>query len=336
MTKKITSLSIIIFITATVNLVAQTVLQTNNLPVVGDLWSNKQITDTSIQPGPAGMNQSWNFSNYIVNPTVISEVYSAPSGTGNDALYPTSNLKVSSFFGGFDYYIKSANELQYLGSKSNSNEIVISNIQKLMTVPFSYGDTIANQPVTGTGLSNYPLSGTISVKADGTGDLILFTGAFSNTLRVTTDINIVQGAGTGLDTYFRIQRFTWYSSFYRAPIFQISILDVDGALGTYHQKYTTVSTLTTDVQETNLKNLSFSIVPNPSHGKTTVSFLQRRASEISFKVYDLTGRQWKEEVAFKDAGQQSVKLDLSLLPKGVYILSINDGIQNRQQRLVID
>ncbi len=314
---------------------AQVILQANKLPTVGDLWANKTITDTTIQPGPSGANQTWDFSTFFVYPSVISEQFISPTGAGNDALFPSANLKVNSFFGGNDYYLKSSNNLQYLGTKSSTNEIIITNAQQVLTTPFAYGDSIINPAVTGTGFG-YALSGTIKVKADGWGSLTLFTGNFPLTLRVYSDANLVLGAGTGVDTYIQIQRYTWYAQNYKAPVFQISIIDVNGPLNTTHQKVTTVSTLATDIEEAENNIFQFNVSPNPSAAQVNLSVSLLRNSDVNFIITDMTGKIWKEEKSELTAGKNTIKMDLSILPKGIYSISAASGSLNREQRIVID
>ncbi len=315
---------------------AQPVLSQVNIPDAGSLWSNTTITDTTLQPGPGGQGQVWNFFSYFIYPSVLSENYVATNGTGNDLLFPGANLKVNSYFGFDDYYYRTASSLQYLGSKNNSIEVILTNVQNTLTVPLQYGDVVTNSAVTGTGLQGYPLTGTITTTADGTGDLILFSGAFTNTLRVVTDMNLIIAEGTGVDTYLHMIKYSWYTSAYRAPVFQVSILNLDGALGFSHQKYITVSTLTTDIQNTEKGNFDFIINPNPVKNKTNLYFNLNHSYDVKLKVMDLTGRLWKEVTNSVNAGSNFIPLDLSTLPKGIYILSADYGKTSRQRRLIVE
>jgi hypothetical protein len=315
---------------------AQTTLTSVNIPDVGSLWSNKTINDTTLQPGPGGQGQNWNFFNYLVYPTVISESYVALTGTANDQLFPGANLKLTTFFGYDDYYIRSSSGLQYLGSKSNALELIISNVQNLLTVPMQYGDVISNPAVTGTGIFGNSLTGTITVTADGEGDLVLYTGSFTNTLRVVTDINIVMGQGSGQDTYVQMKKYAWYTSSFKAPVFQISTLEISGFLANAHDKKIAVSTLTTDIQNPEKVNLDFVIQPNPVKNKASIYFNLNHSSNIKLKVLDLTGRLWKEETCMMNTGSCNYQMDLSTLPKGIYILSADYGKATRQRRLIIE
>ena len=333
----IKSISTLLFvcILASINSFAQSpTLYAINFPTIGETWSNTQIADTSIQPGGGGMNTTWNFSNYFPNPSVISETYEAPTNSGNDTLFPNANLKASSYFGGYDYYVKTANDLQYLGSKSNTIEILITNVQQILTVPFTYGSSITNQPVTGTGIGGWALSGNVTVTGDGYGDLILFTQTFTNALRVKTDINLVQGAGTGLDTYIHIEKYAWYSSLYRAPVFQISVVYVSGALATFQQKITTISTLTTDVQNLSSSSFDFQLTPNPVRSQAEINLFSKTPITSEFRISDLTGKIWKSERHDLHSGMQHIAIDVSSLPAGIYMLTAGEGTYAPRRRFV--
>lgn len=314
---------------------AQVTLQQNNIPQVGELWSNKTITDTTIQPGPGGQGMNWGFGNFFVYPNVISEQYIAPTGSGYDALFPSANLKVNSLFSGDEYFIRSAGSIQFLGMKSSSNEILITNVQNLLTVPFTYGDSVTNPSVTGTGFG-YPLTGSISVKADGTGTLSLYTGAFTNTLRVVTDMNLVLGAGSGVDTYVRLRKFSWYTASYRAPVFQIAMLDIDGPLGNTHQKVITVSTLTTDILDPQNDFFKLSLGPNPTSNNVEVSLNLKKNSTVNIKITDINGKVCIENTSELSTGINNLHFDISVLPKGIYLVSAVVGRSTSTKRLVID
>ena len=314
---------------------AQVTLQQNNMPQVGELWSNKTITDTTIQPGPGGQGMNWNFGNYFVYPNVISEQYIAPTGSGYDALFPSANLKVNSLFSGDEYYIRSAGSIQFLGMKSSTNEIVFTNAQNLLTVPFTFGNSVTNPSVTGMGLG-YPLTGTISVIADGAGTLSLYTGAFTNTLRVVTDMDLVLGAGSGVDTYVRLRKFTWYTSSYRAPVFQIAMLDIDGPLGNIHQKVITVSTLTTDISDPENDFFKLNIGPNPAANNVEVFLNLKKNSTVNISIINVNGKVCLDKTSELATGINKLNFDISAFPKGVYLVSAVSGKITSTKRLVID
>jgi hypothetical protein len=331
MNSKLLALSTTFLFIISIKITAQTVLQANNIPMAGDLFGNKTITDTTIQPGSGGTNQVWDYSVYFVNPSVISEAFSVPASTGNDALFPNSNLKATSVFGGTDYYSRSINQLQYIGYKDQSLELIVSNQQKLLSVPLAYGDSIVNVPVTGTGIFGYPLSGTISVKADGQGNLTLFTGSFPNTLRVVTNFDLIIGAGTGNDTHVEILKYTWYTFQYRNPVFQIATLRINGNLASVTQKVVTVGLGVSGIEP--VKNdLNLSVSPNPANDFATVSF-DKISSKGCLNIYDVTGKIISSQSV--ETGSDRLELDVRNLTRGIYLLSLIEGNTISRRKLVI-
>jgi hypothetical protein len=314
---------------------AQPTLQSGNIPNVNDAWAYKTITDTTIQPGLSGTGQTWNYSTFFISPSAVTEQYAMPTGTGNDAIYPSANLKVTSPLGGYDYYIRSASSLQYLGSKGLSSQLVITNVQNLLTVPFQYGNTVSNAAVTGSGISGYPLTGTISANADATGTLMTQLGTYNNVLRVVYDMNVVEGAGTGFDTYYHLVKYCWYRTGLRAPVFQIITFDVSGGLGNSHQKVTLFNTITTGI-ETHSSALSFSMFPNPAdqRSKVSISVPGQGASDIS--IMDLTGKVCAVANISSADPVREVSIDLGNISKGIYIVTVKTGALVQRQRLVIE
>ncbi len=70
-------------------------------------------------------------------------------------------------------------------------------------------------------------------------------------------------------------------------------------------------------------SLSFSVYPNPTNGLTTISFTRPAGTNMRLQFFDFQGR-----LVFNDFIPQSVSaypLDLSLLPTGSYVLSIQSG-----------
>lgn len=317
-----------------VEALAQPTLQSANIPNVGDIWAYKTITDTTIQPGLTGMGVTWNYQSYFVNPTVFNQIHSPLGSSPDDALFPNANMKVSSSFGGSEYYLRSNGALQFLGYKNLTSDIVITNTQNLLTVPLSYGQSVSNVPVTGTSFGSFNVTGTISATADATGTLQLSTGSTSNTTRVFYNINLIAGGDIGLDTYIQIRRYCWYRTGQRAPIFIIESLSVTGNLANSYQKSVLVNTITpTGIDDAGA--LSFSMSPNPVTSKAVITVAGERAQNVSFSVMDITGRVWKSSNVQPDMNH-SFTLDVADLPKGVYILSLQTSGTRRQQRFVVE
>ncbi len=76
-------------------------------------------------------------------------------------------------------------------------------------------------------------------------------------------------------------------------------------------------------------NLGINIFPNPSNGKFTVEFNKEKTGDII--IYNLSGK----KVYHEQLSEKSQEIDLSSLPKGVYILRLNIDKNELSTKLLI-
>lgn len=330
-------LGTVVFCLAFVEAFGQTTLQTSNLPVVGDNWVGKTFYDTSAQAGPGGNGVIWDFSLYVVSVNTLTQSYRAPATSGVDATFAGANLKLETFFGWTDYFFRNAagTELQYLGFQNASNEVRITNTQKLITIPFAYGASVSNAPLAGTGYGGSTLTGTISVVADGYGTLKVGGITYNDILRVKYDLDMVADLGAGVTSPIHVVKYCWYKANLRAPLMQMSSLNMSGFVGNSVQKYITVAYGTVGIDDIEKPEINFSVYPNPTSGQTSVKLNIDRSSDVKLKVMDITGRVVFTQESYLTAGDHNIKLDLANLSKGVYVLSAIAGATTREKRLLI-
>jgi hypothetical protein len=105
---------------------AQPVIQQNDLLHVGDIVVTQPCTVTASQPGPAGANQTWDFSGLTPTSSLDTTYYIAPAGTPYAASYPASNIVA--FYSGntYGYYQIVNNELFYFGEKDPTGGLVLT------------------------------------------------------------------------------------------------------------------------------------------------------------------------------------------------------------------
>ncbi len=315
----------------------QTTFQTTNLPVVGDNWVGKTFYDTSAQAGPGGMGVVWDFSLYVVSVNTLTQSFRAPSASGIDATFSGANLKSDSYFGWTDYYNRDAGGagLQYLGFQNASNEVRITNTQQLISIPFMYGSSVSNAPLAGTGYAGSTLTGTISVVADGYGTLKVGGLTYTEILRVKYDMDMVEDFGAGQTSPVHVVKYCWYRNGLRAPLMQMTSLNMSGIVGNLTQKYITVAYGTVGIDDVNKPSINFSVYPNPTSGQTNVQLNIDRSSDVILKVMDITGRVVFTQSSYMTSGEHNIKLDLASLSKGVYILSAIAGSSTREKRIVV-
>lgn len=337
LTKRILGLTFIAALAAPAAF-SQYTLQSSNLPAPFVKWEFQILSDTSIQPLSGGAGVIWDFNLYTVSVNTLSEVYEVTSNSAVDVSFPTANLKKLNYLGWTDYYYRNpaGTELQYLGFHNTSNEIHVSNTQKLLTVPLTYGNSISNAPLAGTGYSGSTLAGTISVIADGYGTLKVGGLTFNNVTRVKTDMAIVEDFGGGILSNVHVVKYSWYKTGTNAPYFEIVTLNMDGIVGNSTQKFAIKNyRVNIGVDELAESNLGLTVFPNPLKDQVSLKINLNKNADVTLQLMDITGKIKLSETSKQTAGEHELKLDVSGLSKGVYILSAISGTINRQQRIVI-
>jgi hypothetical protein len=100
----------------------------------------------------------------------------------------------------------------------------------------------------------------------------------------------------------------------------------------------TSSTLTVASRSSRIDDVSGDvnkIYPNPSNGLFNLSLAKVSSGEVDIEVYTLSGTKIYEEVQYLYAGEtQTLELDITSVPQGVYLLKINGTYLN--QKLIIE
>lgn len=81
----------------------------------------------------------------------------------------------------------------------------------------------------------------------------------------------------------------------------------------------------------------FTIYPNPTSGEVTLTIETVEAinGPMSLKVYSLIGQEMMKETITPFSGVRKVQLDLSNLPKGLYMVEISNGDKSRIKRVSV-
>lgn len=80
----------------------------------------------------------------------------------------------------------------------------------------------------------------------------------------------------------------------------------------------------------------FAVYPNPSSGAITLTIETFEAeSALQLKVYSLIGQEMMKETLSPFEGAKQMRLDLTHLPKGIYMVEISNGEKSRIKRISI-
>jgi hypothetical protein len=176
---------------------AQPTFNSSNFFTIGTTFNYQDITSTSLSPGSAGANQTWNFGSLTPGANPYSNEYISPSGAPGSSNYPTATVvaKVGTSPNfSYAYYTNSSASAQINGVWTNASgttlAIVYSNPQTVVNYPLTYGSTgtdnfqsMYTATISGFTINQYQ-TGTISYNADGYGTLTTPAGTYTNCLRV--------------------------------------------------------------------------------------------------------------------------------------------------------
>jgi len=341
-------------------------LTSANSPQVGDSYiisvlDSSKITATS--QGGSGTGQTWDFSTYPVDSTIALN-YIDPSTTPDASDFSGANVATSAQ-GAYVYYSTTSN-FSVLGTyvSETADGITITEIQTYnpsdiyWTYPLSYGVTQAH---TFSGTTNENYGGTIiniirsgndSVTMDATGSVITPDNkTIGNVLRLKTVQNFRdssnQSASFGF-SYYTIQitktlSYLYYIDGTRYPVIKLdstvetSISCVFGTCDTIvsssrDAEYYQVATATGVTAAT--ATSSISVYPNPANGAVTISLT---SAINSLTLANVTGQ---PVLSSADGGilinGNTASMNVSALPKGVYILQTTSNSATQSQKLIVE
>ena len=138
-----------------------------------------------------------------------------------------------------------------------------------------------------------------------------------------------------VDETISFVKYAWYKQGLRAPYMQIMNYDATGDIATIHQKYTLVANVTVGVDELSKPTLSFSVFPNPVGDTAEIDITIDQNADMAIRLMDIAGKVVMTEKTYYTKGTHHLSMDVSNLPKGIYILSIKGGATVREEQIVI-
>ncbi len=79
-----------------------------------------------------------------------------------------------------------------------------------------------------------------------------------------------------------------------------------------------------------------SLFPNPANGSVTLALESGYTSAAILTLYNLLGKQMKQQVLPLESGAFRTDIDLSGLPCGIYLAEVRAGKEKWLERLVVD
>jgi hypothetical protein len=318
-------LTIVLFLSVGIINAQPVITYGNHAPQIGDQFTISS-SEGSYDPGPAGANQSWDFSNITASMTTTSQAVS-PAGTPFASEFTESNLCFSILDEDVWNYANVSNsafENNGIGVQQDPEDFVIhySDPQLLVQYPFAYGDNF-----TDTYYASYSVAagletksyGTAVVEADAWGSIVTPLNTYSSSLRVkttTTEIDSTFVGGMLISTLTTTNTdYSWYVANVKPPVVTVNVYD-GGSSASY-------LTSAVGIEDNRIAIEKINIYPNPATDYINISF-EEFNNEVDVLIYNQLG-----QLVIKDVVSSNYfKRDISELNAGIYFLRIIDDSEN--------
>lgn len=281
---------------------------------------SEDVSGTSITAGSAGSNITWDFSAYTgINP--VSYTARVCPGQSNCFRFPGAN-RISSITSAdtHDFSSMTDTEATMLGSYSGPalGDVTVTYTDPLIEYKFpitylqQFDDTYEFNSVSAA-IGNTNETGQVSVSVDAYGTIITPKGTYANVLRIKrmrTATQTIASSPVPLTATYMNESYQWVSPT-DGMVFSFAINTFVFNGNTNVSK--SISYLDTAVLSTadlDRKKETISVYPNPSTDMITI------ASKEDLKKVTVSSPEGKTVIT----ADGSRNIDLSSLPKGVYIL----------------
>ena len=325
-----------------------TISETNQLPAIGDTVHYVNANSFGFDPNGTGpvTNKLWDQSGlfltgtsydfYYVDPTLI------PANLGQDSFPSATIARGESGAPGYFYYQNTSTEVNRLGWFSSASNFGIyenGSIANEFQFPITAGQTF-NSSYNGryspfnVGEDSVKIeSGIVTINADMQGTLMLPNSTFTNVLRIHVienfHIKIYMFGLAVIDYLIEDDYIYWFNDSIQQPLLVSGVTTVDGTPEPQVLRFQPIST-PTGIAENNAE--FFSISPNPSAGKFTVSTIDRSQKTLQIEIIDLTGK-----IIFTEQTRSSglLSVDISSYPKGIYFVKIHNGEHRSIKKIIV-
>lgn len=305
-------------------------------PQIGDAFTN--YTGNYVSPGSGGANQTWDFS-ALAGSSGAATTCVSPTSTSQGSSFPNATV-VTPAASGDRYFECNSSVFTSWGVYVSPSGTTISHTdpEDFLRYPMSMGGSFIDPfggPYVNGGYTYYR-SGTVTVTADGYGTLITPGGTYTDVTRVHFVEDYEDSVNFGfpiINTTYNDEYF-WYKDGYHYPIATTFQLSVNGSLLTSSASYTDFGAV--GVQD-GLSDARLSVFPNPASESAEATFWSDASRPTNLEVLDASGRSvLLLEGIESHAGPNKVKLDVSELPSGLYLLNAGTNEHlNATVRLVV-
>ena len=327
----------LLFLCASYTLIlsAQITLTTEkNAPRIGDRFTSYLLEDVIIDVGNGGINQSWDFSEYIGRNFSTALFLTASEGS-NPSRYPGANIVQKQEWNDIvETYISTTTGISIIGViLEEYGEIIenrnIADPREVVKFPLSYG-TKYNESFSGeiNYMGNQLIrEGSIVIEADGYGTLTIPSGTFTNVLRIKVT-NIYSDKFMGIPVFdYTDVSYMWYGDNNRAP------------LATYNQMhyYTNFSYISKESVNTSKNDIrttgALALYPNPVKAGEKITLIKDDSNnEIGWQLLTIGGH----VIGSGIINSTESFIPTSQLSSGIYLIKLTGNNLQTMQKLIVE
>jgi len=298
-------------------------------PSIGESYTSN--TCAYQNPGAAGANQTWDFSNLVSTGTYSYNI-AASSLNGSNMAFITSGGGSANSHAKID-----ASGHEQLVIITTNSTFTYSDGEMMKQYPLAYNNTYNDTFKASFVANNIPSTrtGTNTLTVDGYGTLILPGQTISDVIRYKFEETYIDSLDLGGGNYYEInyssENYYWYKAGNKESILAFSSLIVPGQ--TVESGFYTALTNVGIYQIDGIDEIS--ILGNPFISDLNFSISTKKDIEIYYELVDLSGSiVYSSNQANLSPGVNTLKLSTENLAKGVYALKIRKG-ENTMTKLVI-
>ncbi len=324
MKQKLLLLSFLLF---AFQLNAQTLTASEILAVPGETFKMHYVKNAAtLNPGNAGLNQTWDFSNALfAQDTIKHTLFMEADNTPYTFDYPNANiaekitLSHDTSYVSYNYYNDSSGFRFDLGANFGILVSSFSNPQKLFQFPMNFNSTVTDDYCFTTdafSITNY-YCGNSNVSFDGTGTLILPFNTYSGVVRIKNIEKIVNLANTSDTTV--IENYYWFVPGIHKPFFTYQ--NYSDASGYISLSATIIDSSVFAGMAESKNFLSIKLYPNPANDLITIK------SEKIFtriEIFNMLG----VSVIYKNEKANQLNFSVENISVENYFMKITDEKNN--------
>jgi len=332
------------------------ITSTDLLNLAGNSGSLQEDTtgSVSVNAGPAGDNQTWNFSALSLQGFSLDYIFLDPAETEQAEYFPTANLIQQTtiaaenneiYYSFLEVNTDGVTSVGFIFT-SNDSTLILPVEEEVTPLPISYGDSwisIETDTLEFEGGSVISFDSTFTT-IDGWGNVTVPAGTFP-CLRLRDNNTYISQSVFGdfvfADTTTTIN-YEWLTKD------NFAVATIESMEGETNPDFSTAgfvsllqeNEISTSVQETaHLQAKDFILrqnYPNPFNPSTQIGYRLPVNSHVSLLIFDNLGRYVKSLVdTWQTAGSYSVEFDASTMASGIYYYKMQSADFSRVKRMLL-